>query len=237
MRIFLSIFCLWLGAETAFGQLSAQQMFLNGKPAAGSISVPNPAVRYELNGDATDSSGNGWNGTLVGSPSFVTGVGGYQALSLNGSNQYMTNLFNLSLSNFTATVWVDALALKSTGRIVDKNFQTGFWLGQSAFTTTNFGGGIMVSTSPYGYFSQGILNTWTFLAMVRNGTNESIYVNSQLTTNGWCSSSLTDYSTLAVGTESGSTHSTFFAEYLQDIQLWTNVLTQSQIASVQANVK
>ena len=40
-------------------------------------------------GTADDSSGNGYNGTLVGNPTFGPGVGGGECITLNGVNQYV----------------------------------------------------------------------------------------------------------------------------------------------------
>ncbi len=73
----------------------------------------------------TDKSGMGNNGTLVNSPSQVTGkVNG--AVSLNGSNQYVTvahsssiNLDGLS-GSYTITIWANGHGVGSTARLVEK---------------------------------------------------------------------------------------------------------------------
>ncbi len=59
------------------------------EPDAGSL-----VARYGLDGNANDSSGHGYDGTAVGSPTYVTGVEG-QAIQLNGTDQYV-NLGNPS---------------------------------------------------------------------------------------------------------------------------------------------
>ena len=45
-------------------------------------------ARYALDGNANDSSGHGYNGSLIGAPTYVSGVQG-QAIQLNGVDQYI----------------------------------------------------------------------------------------------------------------------------------------------------
>ncbi|HOK65846.1 MAG TPA: hypothetical protein PK054_11670 [Anaerohalosphaeraceae bacterium] len=52
--------------------------------------VERKVAEYLFDGNLNDSSGHGINGTGVGSPTFAAGIGGGQALSLNGLNQYVT---------------------------------------------------------------------------------------------------------------------------------------------------
>ncbi len=54
-----------------------------------SLVVERQVAEYLFDGDATDSSGSGYNGTEVGSPSYVAGVDGGSALSLDGATQYV----------------------------------------------------------------------------------------------------------------------------------------------------
>jgi hypothetical protein len=55
-----------------------------------SLVVERKVAEYLFNGNLTDTSGMAFNGTGVGSPTYVTGVGGSgQALSLNGTSQYV----------------------------------------------------------------------------------------------------------------------------------------------------
>jgi hypothetical protein len=48
-----------------------------------------PVAHWTFDGNATDTSGNNINGTLVGSPTFPAGRIGSGALQLDGSTQYM----------------------------------------------------------------------------------------------------------------------------------------------------
>ncbi|MGA2259080.1 MAG: autotransporter-associated beta strand repeat-containing protein, partial [Thermoguttaceae bacterium] len=68
---------------------------------------------------ATDISGNGNNGTLNNSPTFVQGPGGPSsyAVSLDGASQYISVPFSPSLhvNQWTASAWVNLSASASSG--------------------------------------------------------------------------------------------------------------------------
>jgi hypothetical protein len=67
-------------------------------------------ARWEFEGDATDSSGNGNDGTLVGDPAWVDGPAGFgQALSFDGVDDHITMGTGPSLdgpTDFTVAAWV-----------------------------------------------------------------------------------------------------------------------------------
>ena len=79
------------------------------------VGSPTLVARYAFDGDATDSSGNGNNGTLTGNPPFVTGRIGSQAINFNGVNQYDTVPISVR-TNFTIAFWVNTTA-STTGTV------------------------------------------------------------------------------------------------------------------------
>jgi glucose/arabinose dehydrogenase len=72
-------------------------------------------ARYAFEGDASDSSGYGNNGTLVGNPPFAPGRVGNLAVSFNGTNQYVTIPISIR-TNFTIAFWVNTTA-SATGAV------------------------------------------------------------------------------------------------------------------------
>ena len=81
--------------------LSFMMLFGNAR------ATQNPIVLYNFDGNASDSSGNGKNATLNGSPTLVTGKIG-SAITLNGSNQWVimpTGIVS-TLNAFTIAAWV-----------------------------------------------------------------------------------------------------------------------------------
>lgn len=82
---------------------------------------------------ATDSSGNGNDGTLVGTPTISTGPSGGQALTLNGSSQYVTipNAAVLQTGDaMSISLWVKPVGALSTrqGLYATANNNAGMWL-------------------------------------------------------------------------------------------------------------
>ncbi|MCP4262136.1 MAG: LamG domain-containing protein, partial [Planctomycetes bacterium] len=75
---------------------------------------------YPLDGDATDSSGNGLDGTLVGDAAFVEGQAG-MAVDLDGDGDYVdcsnNELFSIT-DAFTLSVWINWRATGATWQTV-----------------------------------------------------------------------------------------------------------------------
>jgi GH43 family beta-xylosidase len=77
-------------------------------------------AQYALDGNASDGSGNGRNGTLNNSPTFVSGKKA-QAVSLNGLNQSISLPAGLlsTLNDFTIAAWVNPSSISAWSRIFD----------------------------------------------------------------------------------------------------------------------
>ena len=79
-------YCKVWNVATVSGGGSAPDLYSN----IVSLVVERKVAEYKFDGNLTDTSGMGFNGIGVGSPTYVTGVGGSgQALSLDGSTQYV----------------------------------------------------------------------------------------------------------------------------------------------------
>ena len=93
---------------------------------------------YEFEGDTTDSSGNGNDGTLHGTVSFVSGVEGDYAIDLGGFGDYMSipgsnapgGAFDFN-DVITVTAWIQVSAL-------DKWFQTVISKGDSSWRLARY---------------------------------------------------------------------------------------------------
>lgn len=142
---------------------------------------------WKFDGDATDSSGNGNNGTLVGSPSYVSGRIG-SAISLNGSSQYIDlGVYTLSpqlsgSSAITQSAWIKYNSL--TGNNQDILFVS---IGSTNFTGASIQldstghlriGGRSVKTDGFQNATAASVlstNTWHFVTGVLDFPSQKIY--------------------------------------------------------------
>ena len=126
---------------------------------------------YKLNGDALDSSGNGYNGTFTG-PAYATGRFG-NAASFGGSN-YITLTGFTSTTTFSYSFWVNPTNATSSGFKGIIGNQTS---GGQLFTDA---GALKIYANTTKTFSGSPTladNVWSHVALsVSNGTG-TIYVN------------------------------------------------------------
>lgn len=67
-----------------------------------------PGARYEFNGDASDITGNGNDGMLVGCPTFETGKSGGKAIRMDGQHSYVQLPASIGESSgFSFSAWVN----------------------------------------------------------------------------------------------------------------------------------
>jgi fibronectin type 3 domain-containing protein/regulation of enolase protein 1 (concanavalin A-like superfamily) len=152
--------------------------------------VPQEALHAYLKFDefsgtnAADSTGNGWNGTLVNGPTWVAGYSN-NAANLSGSSQYVTLPAGVltNLNDFTISAWVKQTTISTWSRIFD------FGTGQSVymFLTPRNGANNVVRfaiTTGGGNGEQRIdgaaalpTNVWTHVAVTLSGSTGVLYVN------------------------------------------------------------
>jgi predicted Zn-dependent protease len=144
------------------------------------IGVTNGLVAwYPLAGDANDYSGNGNNGTVMGGPSFTTGVNGAAntALSLNGSSQYVSlghpTLYDFGNNDFTFSVWFQTTTTGTPQQLFSCDDPSGR---QFIFDINDLSAGTVTAylqngSSVVGYRTGNILspNTWYHAVLVRQG--------------------------------------------------------------------
>ncbi len=97
-----------LASETRNGEVRTTNTFNLADVYTAYAPASAPIAQWAFNGNAADSSSNGYNGTIIGGASFVNRApDGTQALSLNGTNQFVQTSNFLSPSQQLAlTTWV-----------------------------------------------------------------------------------------------------------------------------------
>ena len=184
-------------------------------------------VSYE-NGSTTTYSLTGSNsGSLINGTGFSKGNGGTWVF--DGTNDRINSNYGATLNDFTVCVWFRDDGSGQFGRVVDKNFQTGFWLGRNGNTANSWGGGILEDTPPYGRFLTLTDGQWHFLVSTRSGTTHTLYGDGITnTTSGTVSSSALSSTTLALGSVSDATTSPFKGN-IAICYLYNRALTPSEI--------
>ncbi len=148
-------------------------------------SLRGPVAYFPLDGDARDASGNGYDGTLSGSPAFGANRFGAPdaALDFDGSPDALSLGDQVPWSNkFAVTMWarVDSLGGDFVRTFVEKHDEVGLWW------DTRIAGGSFRFYLP-GTSAQSIdapmplpLGRWIHLAASYDGTTMTLYVNGDL---------------------------------------------------------
>lgn len=215
---------------------------------AGAPPIPASLIAwYPFNGNANDATGNGFNGTLVGSPSFVSGASGSQALQLNGSSQYMDGDSNNQLTyspSITYNVWVNVTSFNNATSagyqsVIDKVDNAGE--GIELFVKSNGTLAMYVRTTSGNIDYDGTgtytltTGTWYMLTLTfTNGPGLIGYVNANVDSSNAISSNLLNFSAVtAIGYGLDTSFpNRYFYGLIQDARVYSVALTQAQISSL-----
>jgi hypothetical protein len=184
---------------------------------------------------AIDSSGYGNNGTFAGAtkPTWTNGIvnGGIHTAGTSG---YITTPLATAFGNFTAALWFvynPDDSQSATTRIIDKTYDTGFWIGKTGVAGTNqWGGGIRQSGAPYGSFLSIPTAGWNHLCMMRSNTTQFIYLNGALATNTTVSATALTGSALTIGAT--AVPSAGFVGELDDVRIYNRAITAEEVKQI-----
>jgi hypothetical protein len=148
-----------------------------------------------------DSTG-GFNGTNHNAAS-VTGMVDGGAGFNNSNGTFISTGFNQQLGNFTASVWFNSNS-SNTGaqRLLDKNFSTGFWMGENAnlANVASWGGGIEQGVAPFGtYLTFTGMNNWHMLSLSRSNTTLTLIGDGSNNVTATVSATAISANTLSIG--------------------------------------
>jgi fibronectin type 3 domain-containing protein/regulation of enolase protein 1 (concanavalin A-like superfamily) len=151
--------------------------------------IPLPALQTYLKLDeasgtsASDATGNGWTGTLVGGGTWVAGQSN-NALNLSGASQYVTLPAGIvsKLGDFTISAWVKPTSLDTWARVFDFGSGTATTM---MLTTKNGSNGkprfaIKISNSAEQQIDGANplpTGVWTHIAVTLSGSTGTLYVN------------------------------------------------------------
>lgn len=193
---------------------------------------------YNFEGNANDLTGNGYNGTLVNSPTFSSGKF-LQGVNFNGSNYISTSssTFNPS-GNFSLSIWVKPSSYVNFMGILDKfifsggNSGWGLDIPNSSSKFARFT--INTSVSSYTASSTTAISnlSWTNIICVFESNTIKIYINGVLEgTTATSGTLVSNAQQLFIGGDNAST--LLFSGSMDAFNFWTRVLTLTEISILQ----
>lgn len=219
--------------------------YTNGVGAATTTTAPivlNGLVGWwPLNGNANDSSGNGYNGTLVNAPSLTTGQNGTatSAYSFNGSTQAISTSSTMGMGNINATLscWVYNPTATNSGAILKIGGGAsatgyGFGIGSTQYNAagTNI---VMLYENVRWIGTTTALGTgWHFLAMVIDGSGVPSMYKDGVQVPGTYSGTNAIVPTGGIYIADDLTYADYFNGQVDDVRAYNRSLSANEIASL-----
>ena len=191
--------------------------------AANKLSYPSTGTSWY------DLSGNANTGTLTNGPTFSNTNSGTIVFPGNVDNRVQTS-YGPTFTNFTISLWFKDNNSVQYGRLLDKSYTGGFWIGRNGSTANSWGGGILESSPPYGIYLTLTDGQWHFLTSIRSGTSHILYGDGITnTTNNVVSSTALDTTTLAIGGWSGGLGSQQFTGNISTVMMYNRALSSTEV--------
>jgi len=182
---------------------------------------------------AADSTGNGNTGTLVNSPSWVTGKYG-DALSFNGTNQYVSTTYTPP-NIFSISMWfqVQANDLTDYNRGLLSTFNTGGGVNYNGLYVGGTTCGGVSGSMHFFYDGNACTNitftfnagNWYFLTVTSSGSQISVYVNGTLTNT--VSSTTTHKAALTIG--QSRFNNIYWNGIIDEVRVYNRALTAGEV--------
>ncbi|MFN8353059.1 MAG: LamG-like jellyroll fold domain-containing protein [Spirosomataceae bacterium] len=222
-------------AKDAAGNVSAASSVLNVTTSSASAGDITTGLLMHLKFNETsgttaaDATGNNNNAVLTNGTIFSAGKNG-NAVSLNGSNQYLTVNNSSSLnptSAITLSVWMKANSLSGNRVIFKKqswsaSYELAVYGGQLTFNLN--GPGSVITTSP-------TAGAWHLITATYDGAAKKIYVDGTLAISQAASGAIgTNGEAVMIGTSGGWEN--YFSGLLDDARIYNRALSPTDILAL-----
>lgn len=200
--------------------------------------VSSPAAHYIFEGNVRDSSGNGNDGTQVGTPVFAAGKFS-QSITLDGATDYVQLPPQLAdTTDFTFGAWV----WWSGGANWQRIFDFGSGTNQYLFLSPKAGGNTLRFAIKNGGAEQQLnwtsalpVGAWTHVAVTITGTTGKLFVNGALVnTNTAMDINPADCATKFNFLGKSQFADPLFNGRLDDVRFFTTALSDAQVATMAA---
>ncbi|MFA6198746.1 MAG: LamG domain-containing protein, partial [Patescibacteria group bacterium] len=189
---------------------------------------------------ALDSSGNNNTGTIYGPPAWINGKVG-KALVFNGTTNYVSagngSAVNIT-SSLTLATWAMLTSQSIVGTFISKgNYNAGRagYVFYPMYSPPKFGVGVeLQGVSPANLLTPSYtldFNQWYFVAITRDGSKTSIYVDGSLVAQQSATGAIiTNTDNLTIGNDSGLAYP--HKGYLDDVRVYNRALSPGEIRSL-----
>jgi hypothetical protein len=204
---------------------------------------PSLVAYYSFDGNTNDSSGNNFNGTAVGNPTYTTGKIN-QAITFNGSNYVdMGNIGNVSTAGMSVAFWVNFSSLPTAFQsVLGKDSGGGTDTFQYVIGDNGSGGTLSLNTSSASGQTAGLCpvpltgkaNQWLHLAFVWSADNStcSAYLNGTLANSQSVAIDMDPNITPPLHVGYGYDTSLGIHGSVDDLQIYNYTLSSSQVQSI-----
>jgi len=233
----------WIGAIEEFNiyDVALTEAQVAANYAAGPQRGVNPGTEglmayYPLDNDLIDASGNGYDGTAIGDPTFVGGVAG-MAMEFDGNDCVDTG-YTEDLATWTMSAWVMSpeapAALPPSGPVHrEQNYQINWNHVQDAWRGA-------VGMSGGGWYSASLgpleANTWYHLAGTYDGEDLKAYTNGFLiSTNSDPSGSPAAESNSLKLARHAANATQFFTGTVDEVRIYNRALSDAEVLYLASN--
>ncbi|MGL1887455.1 MAG: FG-GAP-like repeat-containing protein, partial [Reichenbachiella sp.] len=186
-------------------------------------------AQYDFDeGIATDVSGNGFDGTLIGGVTSIEDrFGKDRAFNFDGSTGYITTTQTFSNNQpLTVSAWVNwngTGADQVFASWLDNSLTNRMWFGLDGSGNINFGDGFVTSTAL-------TANEWVHLVGVYDGSQSRLYINGVLS--DVSTAGLTyQFDVLTIGRQ-GNNASEYWNGGIDDIKIYNHTITAEEVSSL-----
>jgi hypothetical protein len=219
------------GSVTALPKANSQGLISNGLVL--NLDASNTASYPGFGATWTDLSGSGNHGTFISGTTFSSTNGGVMVFDGTSNNRIQTNLAT-AFTDFTVGIWFKDNGSPEYGRLMDKDFINGFWLGRNGATANSWGGGIREADGPYGIYLTLTDGQWHFIASVRSGTTHTIYGDgvTNKVSNTVVNTPLSSTSIAIGGWSGGGTAGQVLKGSIQQALVYNRALTEAEVLQI-----
>jgi len=182
-------------------------------------------VHWPLDGDATDTTGNGWDGTVNGDVTWEAGIDGQAAVFDGAGDSIVYTLpAEQTIPEFTVTCWVKAGAIPQanyTGTFNNNSSSSDFQLDMNGSGTYLYRGSSTVQIGP-------MSTDWVHLAAACDGSQTELYYNGEHV--GTVNAADNNFGQVAIGVNRGGT--IFFNGSIDDLRVYNYALDPFEIAEL-----